>query len=101
MKKSEVFRPKVVAKPDNMLFRFSLGQALYDEGSTEAAIPHLQRCTDSRNDWMLPRILLGKALLQHGQTDLAKRILEHALQLAVSQHHDEPAEELRSILEDL
>lgn len=101
MKKSEIFLPKVAAKPDNMLFRFSLGQALYDEGTTEAAIPHLQSCTDSRDDWMLPRILLGKALLQHGQADLAKRILEHALQLAVSQHHDEPAEELRSILEDM
>jgi predicted Zn-dependent protease len=101
MKKSEIFLPKVAAKPDNMLFRFSLGQALYDEGTTEAAIPHLQSCTDSRDDWMLPRILLGKALLQHGQADRAKLILEHALQLAVSQHHDEPAKELRSILEDL
>jgi hypothetical protein len=50
---------------------------------------------------MLPRILLGKSLLQLGQADRAKLILEHALQLAVSQHHDEPAEELRSILEDL
>jgi Flp pilus assembly protein TadD len=101
MKKSDIFLPKVAAKPDNMLFRFSLGQALYDEGSTEAAIPHLQRCTYSREDWMLPRILLGKSLLQLGQADRAKLILEHALQLAVSQHHDEPAEELRSILEDL
>lgn len=101
MKKSEIFLPKVAAKPDNMLFRFSLGQALYEEGTTEAAIPHLQRCTDSREDWMLPRILLGKSLLQLGQADRAKLILEHALQLAVSQHHDEPAEELRSILEDL
>lgn len=101
MKKSEIFLPKVEAKPDNMLFRFSLGQALYDEGATEAAITHLQRCTDSRDDWMLPRILLGKALLQHEQADSAKPILEHALQLAVSQHHDEPAAELRDILEDL
>ena len=100
MKKSEIFLPKVAAKPDNMLFRFSLGQALYEEGTTEAAIPHLL-CSDSREDWMLPRILLGKSLLQLGQADRAKLILEHALQLAVSQHHDEPAEELRSILEDL
>ncbi len=101
MKKSEIFLPKVEAKPDNMLFRFSLGQALYDEGTTEASIPHLQRCADSRDDWMLPRILLGKALLQHGQADTAKPILAYALQLAVVQHHDEPAAELRDILEDL
>jgi hypothetical protein len=101
MKKSELFLPKVEAKPDNMLFRFSLGQALYDEGATEASIPHLQRCADSRDDWMLPRILLGKALLQHDQADTAKPILAHALQLAITQHHDEPAAELRDILEDL
>ncbi len=101
MKKSELFLPKVEAKPDNMLFRFSLGQALYDEGNTLASIPHLQRCADSRDDWMLPRILLGKAMLQHGQTEQAKPILEHALQLAVVQHHDDPAGELREILADL
>lgn len=101
MKKSEVFHPKVEAKPDNMLFRFSLGQALYDEGDTQTSIQHLQRCADSRNDWMLPRILLGKALLEHGHTHAAKPILEHALKLAVDQHHDDPATELRDILMDL
>jgi predicted Zn-dependent protease len=101
MKKSEIFQPKVDAKPDNMLFRFSLGQALYEEGASQASIPHLQRCADSRDDWMLPRILLGKALLQHGQAESAKPILEHALQLAVAQHHDDPAEVLGGILEDL
>ena len=101
MKKSEIFLPKVEAKPDNMLFRFSLGQALYDEGDTQASIQHLQRCADSRNDWMLPRILLGKAMLQHSQITQAKPILEHALTLAVEQHHDDPAAELREILADL
>lgn len=84
-----------------MLFRFSLGQALYDEGATKASIPHLQRCADSRDDWMLPRILLGKALLQHKQTSEAKPVLEHALKLAVEQHHIDPAAELREILADL
>ena len=101
MKKSEIFLPKVEAKPDNMLFRFSLGQALYDEGAIVESIQHLQRCADSRGDWMLPRILLGKALLHDKQTVSAKPILEHALKLAVEQHHDDPAAELRSILEDL
>ena len=101
MKKSEIFLPKVEATPDNMLFRFSLGQALYDEDETAAAIPHLKKCADSRNDWMLPRILLGKAMLQNGQDTEAKHILETALRLAVEQHHIDPAAELRSILADL
>lgn len=100
VKKSEIFLSKVEAKPDNMLFRFSLGQALYDEGATAEAIPHLQRCCDSRADWMLPRILLGKALLQTGAAASAQPILADALELAVAQHHDDPAAELRSILAD-
>ena len=100
MKKSEIFLPKVITKPDNMLFRFSLGQALYDEGETTVAIAHLKKCADSREDWMLPRILLGKAMLADGQDGNAKPILEDALRLAVEQHHDDPAKELRSILAD-
>lgn len=101
MKKSQIFLPKVEAKPENMLFRFSLGQALYEEGETADAIPHLQICSDSRDDWMLPRILLGKAMLANGQDNKAKPILETALGLAVVQHHDDPAAELRGILADL
>lgn len=100
-RKSEIFQPKVAAQPDNMLFRFSLGQALYDEGASDAAIPHLQRCADSRDDWMLPRILLGKALLQAGDEAAAKPVLEKALALALAQHHLDPAEELKNLLADL
>lgn len=100
MKKSETFQTKVEAKPDNMLFRFSLGQALYEEGAISESIPHLQRCANSRDDWMLPRILLGKALLQTGQSEQAKPILETALELAIAQNHDDPAAELRSMLAD-
>lgn len=101
MKKSEIFFPKVSAQPDNMLFRFSLGQALYEEGATTESIPHLQRCADSREDWMLPRILLGKALLQQGKPETARPILENALHLAIEQHHEGPTEELHAILADL
>jgi predicted Zn-dependent protease len=101
VKKSELFRPKVAAKPDNVLFRFSLGQALYDEGDLVEAIEHLQHCCDSRDDWMLPRILLGKALLQIEKAEQATPILKEALALAIQQHHDEPTEELRQILTDL
>ena len=101
MKKSEIFLPKVAAKPENILFRFSLGQALYDEGEITSAIPHLKKCAVSRKDWMQPRILLGKAMLADGQDNNAKPILEAALELATEQKHDEPAKELRSILADL
>ena len=101
MKKSAIFQPKVDSNPDNILFRFSLGQALYDEGETQVCIPHLERCVQSRSDWMLPRILLGKALLANGESARAKNRLKEALQLAIDQHHDDPAHELRSLLADL
>ena len=101
MKKSEIFLPKVQAQPENMLFRFSLGQALYEEGATAESIPHLQKCADSSTDWMLPRILLGKALLQNGQSDQAKPILENALKLAIEQNHEGPEGELKALLADL
>ena len=101
MKKSETYLPKVEAQPDNMLFRFSLGQALYEEGSIAESVPHLRECVDSRADWMLPRILLGKALLQNGESGQAKPILENALQLAIEQNHEGPEGELKAILNDL
>ena len=101
MKKSEIFLSKVETQPDNMLFRFSLGQALYEEGAVSESVPHLQKCADSQDDWMLPRILLGKALLQDGNPEQAKPILENALQLAIEQNHEGPEGELRAILDDL
>ncbi|MEM8868215.1 MAG: molecular chaperone DnaJ [Verrucomicrobiota bacterium] len=100
MKKSEIFKAKVEAKPDNHLFRFSLAQALYDEGQAAEAIEHFKICADSRDDWMLPRILLGKAMLQNGQSVSAEPILRQALKLAIEQNHLEPANELENILED-
>ena len=100
MKKSETFLPKVSAQPDNMLFRFSLGQALYEEGDVAGSIPHLQRCADSQEDWMLPRILLGKALLQQNKPETARSILENALQLAIAKNHEGPTEELHALLAD-
>ena len=101
MKKSEIFLPKVQAQPENMLFRFSLGQALYEEGAVSESVPHLQKCADSQADWMLPRILLAKALLQNGNSEQAKPVLENALQLAIEQNHEGPEGELRALLKDL
>lgn len=101
MKKSEIFQAKVDEQPDNSLYRFSLAQALSEEGAASESVPHLRHCADLRADWMLPRILLGKALLQTDKAAEAKPILQAALTLAVEQHHEDPAEELRALLADL
>lgn len=101
MSKAEAFQEKVAKNPDNMMFRFSLGQALYEDGKLIEAIPHLTLCAESRSDWMLPRILLGKAFVTTGELSLARPHLEEALQLAIDQHHKDPEAELRSIIDDL
>ncbi len=99
--RSDHFAALVREQPGNMLFRFSLAQALQQEGRPQEAIPHFEACAASRADWMMPRILLGKLLLQAGRTAEAKPVLESALDLAISQHHEEPEQELRSLLAGL
>jgi len=92
---------QVERNPDNVLFRFSLAQALFKEDAHNEALPHLETCCLARPDWMVPRILLGKSLLAIGQPLPAKRWLQEALQLALEQDHRDPAAELQDLLKDL
>lgn len=94
----EVLKQRVESAPQNALFRFSYGQALFQSEQYEAAIPQLEFCCASRDDWMLPRILLGKALLQTRGMESARPWLENALQLAIEQHHEGPEAEVRGLL---
>lgn len=99
--RSAHFAALVDRQPDNELFRFSLAQALLAEARPVDALEHLKACCAKKPDWMMPRILLGKTLLGLGQKSEAKPWLEEALQLAVAQDHDDPAQELRALLLDL
>jgi predicted Zn-dependent protease len=96
--RSAHFAVLVAQQPANDLFRFSLAQALLGENRPADALEHLQFCANKKPDWMMPRILLGKALLGLGRPDDARPWLEQALQLAIAQDHDDPAEEMRSLL---
>ncbi|HLS28264.1 MAG TPA: CDC27 family protein [Opitutales bacterium] len=98
--RSEAFKKMVAQAPENRLFRFSLGQALFDENSPAEAAEHLEFCCDQKEDWMMPRILLGKAYLQLGKKEEAREILQAALQLAIEQNHEGPEAEVRALLED-
>jgi predicted Zn-dependent protease len=89
----------VARQPNNDLFRFSLAQALLQAGRAADAEPHLRTCVAAKADWMIPRIALGKLLLAAGRPAEARPILEDALRLAIEQHHDDPAAELRDLLE--
>lgn len=99
--RSQQFAALVASQPANGLFRFSLAQALLAENRPAEAVEHLQFCADHKADWMMPRILLGKALLGLGRPGEAKPWLEQALQLAIAQEHDDPARELRALLDEL
>ncbi len=95
------FAAMVAKQPDNELFRFSLAQALLAEDRGADALEHLEACARKKADWMMPRIMLGKTLLALGRRTDAKPWLEDALQLAVSQDHQDPEAELRGLLSGL
>ena len=99
--KSDQFRSMVEKNPNNPLFRFSLGQALFEEERWEEASVHLIQAADTREDWMLARILAGKALLRLGRPTEARPWLETSLRLAVEQRHEGPEAEVRALLEEL
>jgi predicted Zn-dependent protease len=99
--RAEHFAAMVARHPDNELFRFSLAQALLAEGRGAEAVPHFEACVAKKADWMMPRILLGKLLLQLDRRAEAKPLLAAALDLAVTQHHEDPERELRTLLADL
>lgn len=97
--KTERFQNLVSKNPNNELFRFSLAQSLIEENHHAEALEHLDFCIQKKNDWMMAEILKGKSLLALSRPTEAKPILEHALHLAVEQHHEAPEAELRKLLE--
>jgi predicted Zn-dependent protease len=95
------FSGLVERQPTNELFRFSLAQALLAAGRDAEAEPHLRHCVAAKADWMIPRILLGKLLLRAGRATEARPLITEALRLAVSQNHETPEAELRTLLAEL
>ncbi len=87
--------------PDNELPRFNLAQAYFDAHDYQNAAEHLRALCAKKPDWMVVHILLGKCLVAEGESAEGKRILEHARQLAIAQHHDGPCEELTELLKSL
>lgn len=87
--------------PENDLSRFNLAQAYVDANDYATAVEHLRALCAKRSDWMVVHILLGKSLIALDRSSEAKPILEHALQLAIAQHHDSPREELEELLKNL
>ena len=87
--------------PDNDLSRFNLAQAYVDANDYAGALEHLRALCRKKPDWMVVHIQLGKSLIALGRSAEAKPILDHALQLAITQRHDGPREELTDLVKNL
>jgi predicted Zn-dependent protease len=101
MSRSTQFAALVAQQPENELFRFSLAQALLADNRPADTLEHLRFCANKKSDWMMPRILLGKALVGLARRAEAKPWLEQALQLAITQSHEDPERELRAMLAEM
>ena len=98
--RSSLFRKKLEAHPHNPLFRFSLAQALFEEGSLTECMNELQSCLKERPDWMIASLLLGKAKIKAGNQEDARTVLEATIKMAQEQNHEGPEEEARSLLSE-
>lgn len=96
--RSATFKAKLDQNPDNLLFRFSYAQALFSENNAQEAVLALQPALAEKPDWMIAQLIMGKAQLELGNKSEAKRALEAALKAAIDQNHEEPREEILSLL---
>ena len=58
----ELFRRKLEGDSCNLLFCFSLAQALFDEGEFSEAEETFRLCLEEKQDWMLALLFPGRCL---------------------------------------
>lgn len=97
----DALRQRVQQHPQNELFRFSLGKALFDEGDPAGAIEHFEVALTLKDDWMLVAILLGRCWKAKGDLAKARQYWEMGRRLAIEQNHEGPLEEVKALLEGL
>lgn len=95
------FRQKLSTSPENLLFKYSLAQALFEENHFDEAIELFEQCIANRTDWMLVALYLGKAYLEKGNSGNAEKYLTLTIELGLKQNHDDPVEEAKQLLATL
>ena len=95
------FRQKLSTSPENLLFKYSLAQALFEENHFAEAIELFEECIAKRADWMLVALYLGKAYLETGNSGYSKKYLNLTIELGQKQNHDDPVEEAKQLLATL
>ena len=96
--RSALFRKKLEGNPENHLFRFSLSQALFEEGRLAECMDELENCLAAKPDWMIASLVLGKAKKEAGRTEEAAVVFEETVRMAREQNHEGPEEEARALL---
>ena len=72
-------RRRVERYPNDLTFRFELGQILFDAGRISEAIQEFQKAQNNPNRRIQSLYYLGKCHLQRGMPDLAARALQNAI----------------------
>lgn len=85
-------------RPNDELLQFSLGKALYDAGRLPEAQSHLRAALEAKPDWMVVTMLLAKIALQQNDKAAARALYEKGLELAITQQHEGPEQEIRAVL---
>lgn len=89
------------ARPNDELILFSLGKALLDAGRGDEAETKLRAALALKPDWMIVTMLLAKIAAQKNDSTAARELWQKGLDLAIAQHHDDPADECRAALAKL
>jgi tetratricopeptide (TPR) repeat protein len=97
----EPLRKRVEQFPENELFRFSLGKALFDAADYNGAIEQFEVALTKKTDWMIVAILLGRSWQARGDLQKAREYLQIGQKLAREQNHEGPLEETTQLLKEL
>jgi tetratricopeptide (TPR) repeat protein len=95
------FENKLELEPDNIFYRFSLGQVLFEQKIFEVALPHFQKCVESKPDWLIAHMFLAKSEIELKNYSSARSSLTKAINLAEEQNHETPLEEAEGLLSDI
>ena len=95
------FRRKIDEFPDNPLYKYSLGQELFEQGQNKEAACLFEDCLLAKPDWMMPALFLSKAYLALGNTELAIKNLHITRKLATEQNHEDPLHEANELLAEI
>lgn len=95
------FRALVESDPDNPLHTFALAQALLAAADFAGAERAFARCLQLDQGWMMAAIRRGRCLVELERWGEAREALEEGARLAQAQHHEEPFDEIRELMDQI